>query len=109
VQASKVTRVQRSAPKPRRAVERDLRPLRLRCWGVLLEAMEQQRDRLPAGRPPWDTWNGVRVGLLAGGSIGVVLVAIAQSNLYWMALMPAALGGVIGYWSESRKRRDPTE
>jgi hypothetical protein len=70
---------------------------------------EHQRGRLPAGRPPWDTWNGVRVGLLAGGLIGVVLVAIVQSNLYWVALLPAALGGVIGYWSESRKRRGSAE
>lgn len=26
----------------------------------------------------------------------MVLVAIAQSNLYWLVLIPAALGGVIG-------------
>ncbi len=110
MQGSKVTKALRSAPMPSRAGIRDLGPLlRERCV-VLMEAMaEHQRDRLPAGRPPWDTWNGVRVGLLAGGAIGVVLVAIAQSSLYWVALIPAALGGVIGYLSESRKRRDSTE
>jgi hypothetical protein len=110
VQGSKVTGVLRSAPKPRHGAEGDLGPLRLESCGVLIEVMaEHQRDRLPAGRPPWDTWNGVRVGLLAGGSIGVVAVAIAQSNLYWVALIPAALGGFIGYWSEARRRRDSTE
>ena len=29
---------------------------------------DQSGDRLPAGRPPWDTWNGARVGIIAGGT-----------------------------------------
>lgn len=70
---------------------------------------EHESDPLPAGRPPWDTWNGVRVGLLAGGAVGVVLVTIAGSNLYWLALVPAAIGGVVGYWSEWRKRTRATK
>lgn len=85
---------------------RDLGPFTRKNRHILMVTMaEHQRDRFEAGRPPWDTWNGVRVGLLAGGSIGVVLVAISGSNLYWLALIPAVLGGVVGYWSESRKRK----
>jgi hypothetical protein len=48
-------------------------------------------DRLPEGRPPWDPLNGLRIGALAGGVIGVILTLIA--------------GGAIGYWSEKRKQR----
>jgi hypothetical protein len=71
--------------------------------------VDRDRDRLPPGLPPWDTWNGVRVGLLAGGLIGVLLVALSGSNSYWLALIPAFLGSVAGYWNESRKRRGPGE
>jgi hypothetical protein len=87
----------------------DLGPFRRRNSHSFMEDMaEHQRTRLPAGRPPWDTWNGVRVGLLAGGSAGIVVIAVSGSDLYWLALIPAALGGAAGYWSESRKRRNPT-
>jgi predicted lipid-binding transport protein (Tim44 family) len=63
-------------------------------------------DAHPAGRPPWDTWNGVRVGLLGGGLIGVLMVALSGTDAYWAALISAAVGAVIGYRSERRKRFD---
>lgn len=67
---------------------------------------ESDRGRLPAGRPPWDPWNGVRVGLFAGGLIGVILIAVSGWGLYWLALIPAAIGGLVGYRSQVRKRGD---
>jgi hypothetical protein len=68
---------------------------------------EREPERLPAGRPPWDTWNGARVGLLGGGLIGILVVAVSGSNAYWSALIVAAAGGLLGYWTERRKRRGP--
>lgn len=69
---------------------------------------EHEPERLPAGRPPWDAWNGVRVGLLGGGLVGVLVVALSGTNAYWSALIVAAGGGFLGYWTERRKRREPS-
>lgn len=65
---------------------------------------DREPDRLPAGRPPWDAWNGARVGLLAGGLLGVLLVTLSDSNAYWASLIFAGVGGFVGYWTERRKR-----
>lgn len=68
---------------------------------------ENERETLPAGRPPWDTWNGARVGALAGGLAGVLVVALIGSGAYWLALIPAAIGAVIGYRRERGRRELP--
>ena len=68
---------------------------------------EREPERLPAGRPPWDAWNGARVGLLTGGLAGVLAVAVSGSTAYWAALIVAAAGGLLGYWTERRKRHKP--
>lgn len=62
-------------------------------------------NRAPEDRNPLDSWNGARVGALAGAIVGVLLLAVSGSDLYWLALIPAALGGIIGYRSESNGRR----
>lgn len=67
---------------------------------------DSEPERLPAGRPPWDAWNGARVGLFAGGLLGVLAVALSGTNAYWSALIVAAAGGFLGYWVEKRKRYD---
>lgn len=64
---------------------------------------EGDQRRLPAGRPPWDVWNGTRIGLLTGGLLGVLGVALFGSDDYWIALIVAALGGAVGYLTERRK------
>lgn len=51
-------------------------------------------------------WNGARVGLLAGGIIGVLGVVLIGSDDYWLALIVAAVGGVIGYLTERRRIED---
>ncbi len=61
--------------------------------------------RLPAGRPPWDPLNGLRVGAFAGGAAGVVVTAAAGLSYIWAVLVGAAAGGAVGYWSEKRKQR----
>lgn len=64
---------------------------------------EDDRRRLPAGRPPWDVWNATRIGLLTGGLLGVLGVTLVGSNDYWLALIVAAIGGLVGYLTERRK------
>ena len=58
---------------------------------------------LPPGRPPWDTWNGLRIGALVGGIIAILAIWMAGSNSFWLALVGAVIGGVLGYLSEHRK------
>ena len=64
---------------------------------------------LPPGTPPWDTWNGARVGLITGGLIGVLAVWVSGSDVFWMALPAAAVGALVGYRAELRKRRAPRD
>ena len=65
---------------------------------------KMRSDRsLPAGHPPWDVWNGARVGAIAGGVVGIAAVALTGSSLYWVGLATAAGGAVAGYLYEKRK------
>lgn len=62
------------------------------------------RPRLPIGRPPWDPWNGARVGVLAGGIVAFLGVWLSGWDRYWVTLVGAVIGGAFGYLSEIRKR-----
>ncbi len=66
--------------------------------------MNRDRPRLPAGRPPWDTLNGFRVGAFAGGILGALVMLVAGRSAFWVVLVGAAVGGAVGYWVERRKR-----
>ena len=63
----------------------------------------QASTRLPPGRPPWDAWNGLRVGFFAGGVIGALGLWVAGAESFWLAFVAAAVGGVLGYRSERNK------
>ena len=63
----------------------------------------QKTTKYPRGRPPWDTWNGLRVGALAGGILGIVLTVWIGASNYWLALPTALIGAAIGYWLESNR------
>jgi hypothetical protein len=65
---------------------------------------DRRHPTYPAGRPPWDVINGLRVGGLAGGVVGVLLTAVAGWNSFWPVLPAIVIGGAVGYGSELRKR-----
>ena len=60
--------------------------------------------KLPAGRPPWDPWNGLRVGALTGGIVGVLVAVGLSITPLGPVLFGAVGGGVVGYRSEKRKQ-----
>ena len=59
----------------------------------------EARRRRPAGSPPWDPWNGARVGLLIGGVAGG-LAGLAVGWFAAGAIAGAGLGGWLGYRSQ---------
>ncbi len=63
---------------------------------------EEQNDRLPPGRQPYDPLNGLRVGALTGGIIGAVIAGLTDIGIWFVFLM-AIVAGAIGYWSQKRK------
>lgn len=63
-----------------------------------------QPMKLPAGRPPWDPWNGLRVGALTGGIVGVLVAVGLSITPLGPVLFGAIGGGVLGYRSERRKQ-----
>ena len=65
----------------------------------------QKDTSLPSGRPPWDAWNGLRIGALAGGILGILIAVVMGATNFWIVIPAALGGGAIGYWSERRKRR----
>jgi hypothetical protein len=69
------------------------------------EGNETSKPRLPAGRPPWDPINGIRVGGLAGGIAGILLTVVLGMKNPWVAIICAVVGGTAGYLSEKRKQR----
>jgi hypothetical protein len=66
--------------------------------------MNNERDRTgyPAGRQPYDPLNGLRVGALAGGVVGVLPAAILGPRAAWTMLIGAVIGGAVGFWWEKR-------
>lgn len=67
--------------------------------------MGVSKPELPAGRPPWDPWNGARVGIIAGGTAGVGVTLALSMTSFWLVPVGAVAGGVLGYWSEKRSQR----
>ena len=61
------------------------------------------RDRLPPGRQPYDSLNGLRVGGLAGALLGGVVALVLGSP--WLILGGAIVGAASGYFYE--QTRDP--
>ena len=60
----------------------------------------RERSTYPAGRQPYDPLVGLRVGAIAGGIFGVVLVAISSLASFWVVVVGAVIGGAVGYWTE---------
>ena len=70
-----------------------------------LEGLTMSRDKTyPAGHPPHDPINGLRIGGLAGGVVGVLVVAAFDVAAFWLVLVFAAIGGGVGYLSEKHKQ-----
>lgn len=67
--------------------------------------MDDPDDRLPAGRTPWDVFNGLRVGALAGGLLGATVPIVFGASWAWVVVVGAAVGGATGYLSQRRSRR----
>jgi hypothetical protein len=61
-------------------------------------------DRLPAGRQPYDSLIGLRVGAVAGGLLGAVAGLAMRTP--WPLLPGAVIGGAVGFLTERRKVRD---
>ena len=61
------------------------------------------------GDQPWDPANGLRVGLVAGGLVGVVVTLLTGLANFWVVVVCGALGGGIGFWSAKRRRLPPTD
>lgn len=62
--------------------------------------------RLPPGTQPYDRLNGVRIGALTGGVIGLI-PAVVWWPAFWCLLAGAVVGGVVGYrWQVREERRN---
>jgi uncharacterized protein YcfJ len=61
------------------------------------------RFRLPRGRQPYDPLNGMRVGAVAGGLLGVIVTALTSIGFVWLVALGAVAGGVLGYRYEKRR------
>ena len=58
----------------------------------------------PAGTTPWDRWHGARIGGIVGGIVGIIIAQFFEPPQFWAVLVAAAVGAVIGFWSERRKQ-----
>lgn len=65
--------------------------------------VDEDTQRLSPGQQPYDSLNGLRVGVLAGGLLGA-LGTWAFATPPWPVFVLAAVGGAIGYWSERQKQ-----
>ena len=73
---------------------------------------KDEQSTYPPGTQPYDTLNGLRIGALAGGLIGMIPTAIFGAAHAWLILLGVAVGGAIGYAYERRsieRRRDAAE
>jgi hypothetical protein len=67
--------------------------------------MEPERDaRLPPGHQPYDLLNGLRIGAVAGGLLGVGIAAITGFGGIGTVAVAAAPGGGAGYVCQKRDR-----
>ena len=69
-----------------------------------MDAMDESEDyQLPPGRQPYDALNGLRIGALAGGIVGAIVLVVTSLESLWVLLVGAAIGAVVGYLYERRK------
>jgi uncharacterized membrane protein YeaQ/YmgE (transglycosylase-associated protein family) len=62
-----------------------------------------QQPQYPAGHPPHDPLNGMRVGGLIGGVVGAVVMLIFTTINPLPILIGGVIGAVAGYMTEKRK------
>lgn len=62
---------------------------------------ENQERRYPAGVQPYDWLNGIRIGAVTGGVLGVVPAIMSSGAFAWL-VGGAIVGGIVGYVWESR-------
>ena len=53
-----------------------------------------------------DPINGLRVGALAGGLLGALVVALTSTAYVWIVLVFGLAGAAIGYVAERSRRRN---
>ena len=68
--------------------------------------MDSDEKTLPEGVQPYDRINGVRIGALAGGVLGIVPAWIFWPAFGWV-LAGAAVGGLAGYLYQRREEGRP--
>ena len=69
-----------------------------------MDDMDESEDyQLPPGRQPYDVLNGLRIGALAGGIVGAIVLVVTSLESLWVLLVGAAIGAVVGYVYERRK------
>jgi hypothetical protein len=60
--------------------------------------------RLPPGHQPYDPLNGVRIGAIAGGLVGVFVAALTGFGGIGTVAAAALVGGGAGYAYQKRER-----
>lgn len=60
-------------------------------------------ERFPAGRQPYDAMNGIRIGALAGGILGITATALLSFSTIWLMILGAIVGAAAGYRWERQK------
>jgi len=65
-----------------------------------------QSPNLPAGVPPREMFSGGRVGVIGGGLIGAIVVALGVPSI-WPIFGGGILGGAIGFGVGRRRMRNP--
>ena len=58
---------------------------------------------MPAGRQPYDTLNGLRIGAVAGALLGAIVALVVGSGMVWLIIALGAIGGFLGYRFEHRQ------
>lgn len=66
---------------------------------------DENHDKLPPGRQPYDPLNGLRVGALAGGIFGAVIAGLTDLGI-WFVVLTAIVAATVGYWTQKRKLTD---
>ena len=51
-----------------------------------------------------DPINGLRVGALAGGLLGAVIILLTSASYAWVVLVLGVTGGAIGYLTERSRQ-----
>lgn len=59
----------------------------------------------PRGTTPWDQWNGARVGGIIGAIVAVIVIQFLDPRPFWVVLVGAIVGAIVGYAVERRKWR----